>query len=619
MVCARASAFTRANGGGIVSMLDAALAYAARGLQVFALAPRAKLPATEHGCKDATCNADAVRAMWTDSACNVGIAMGVDSGVFALDIDGEAGSLTYRTWQAMHGAMPTTPVVLTSRGMHVYLRHPGEQVAIRNSAGTVGDGIDVRTDGGYLVAPPSVHPSGSAYAWAEGTSPASVPFADAPDWLIRKLLERPKPAPHASPAVAYGGHTRYGQRALDEECMELQRAQEGQRNHALNALAFRVGQLVAAGHLQESSALSDVRRSAASCGLDERETRATLASGFNAGLASPKLTDPRPEQYAPRSTPPAQSQPATQLAHDENSHGVMTAHQAAKSALMYATDSTRAQMARTGFTRLDEALGGMPPGTMHTVGGRTGSGKSSLLLAIALRQSRAGLRVGIVSCEDAEWIWGARVIASLRDVNPKKFFKVPVDDAVIGLALLGVEEARSYGVHFAFTIGRPVKHVLEAVSRLVKREQCNVIMVDYLQAILAKGQERYTARTDAAQEIKGLCHQLGVPLVISSQLKRPENGNPFRPPTSNDLKDSGDIENMSDSIVLMWQANDDEHAPTLGKVSKVKWSDDRPRFRLERNPVTGAVVNLVEPPVDAQQGKSRGGFIPDERGWHVND
>lgn len=277
---------------------------------------------------------------------------------------------------------------------------------------------------------------------------------------------------------------------------------------------------------------------------------------------------------------------------------ILTAEETARSALDYLTDASRLRTPQTGYTILDNAIGGLPPGAMFTVGGRTGAGKSSLLLGMSFNQAGRGARVGIVSCEDPEWVWGTRILSHLSDVNSAEFFRrangTP-DMYLVDQAKIGIERAKSYGVHFAYATGKPIKSVIEAIRELIQARGCSVIMVDYLQAIVAKGQDRYVARTDTAQALKGYCQQHGVPLVLASQLKRPENGNPFREPHNGDLKDSGDIENMSEVIVLLWQTSDVEDATVLGKVGKIKWSPKRPRFQIERDVRTGALYDLVKP------------------------
>jgi hypothetical protein len=103
---------------------------------------------------------------------------------------------------AEHGSLPKTLCAKTGRkgadgkrkGCHYYFRVPGG-AAIRNSAGALGKGLDIRADGGYVVAPPSLHPSGLLYEWLA----PEQPLADTPPWMLARLAEA-KPAPEASRA-----------------------------------------------------------------------------------------------------------------------------------------------------------------------------------------------------------------------------------------------------------------------------------------------------------------------------------------------------------------------------------------------------------------------------------
>lgn len=591
-----------------MSMLEAATTYAERGLLVFPLRPRDKIPATSDGFKSASAELERVTAMWTGrAACNVGVACGSESGVLVLDIDGDDGRATLEAWEAEHGYLPATPTVATSKGLHFYFRHPGDQVAIRPSAGKAGKGIDIRTDGSYVVAPPSIHPSGAVYAWQNERALGELPLAPMPEWLIAKLVDKPRAAaPAYEPSGSAYGHTPYGQKALDAECMELSRTGEGGRNAALNQVAFRVGQLIASGHLAEGPALQDLERAARACGLEERETRLTISSGVKGGMAKPNPSDPDPrarrgESYSfehGNEQPAEQAEPPVPEIREE-----MRAHEVAQAALNYFTDAERHKLPRGGFSKLDNAIGGWPPGALITIGGRTGAGKSSLMLSMALRQISQGVRVGIVSCEDPDQVWGGRLLGAWAGVDTRKFLNAMPDEMDTGRCLKAISDARDRGLTFSFQIGKPVQRIADAIKRLVEYDGAKVIYGDYLQAIAAKGQDRYVARTDALQELKGLCYDLRVPLAMGSQLKRPETGNPFREPNSTDLKDSGDIENMSEAIMLLWPKSDEKGAPVYGKVSKVKWSDERPRFQLLRSATTGTIVDLIDAPKpNAQQG-----------------
>ena len=80
--------------------------------------------------------------------------------------------------------LPATVEVITARGRHVYFQMP--ETPVRNSAGKIAPGIDVRGDGGYVLAPPSIHPSGKRYEWSVDCVSA---FAAAPDWLLAKITD----------------------------------------------------------------------------------------------------------------------------------------------------------------------------------------------------------------------------------------------------------------------------------------------------------------------------------------------------------------------------------------------------------------------------------------------
>ena len=151
------------------SMYHAAIDYIKRGLAVFPLEEKGKRPKTRNGFKDATTDAAQVKAWWQQwPNANIGIATGKRSGgifVIDLDIDEDKGIDGYHTledWQRENGKFPETWTAITGRGgYHLYFHSNSE---IKNRAGII-DGVDVRGDGGYVVAPPSIHSNGNRYEW----------------------------------------------------------------------------------------------------------------------------------------------------------------------------------------------------------------------------------------------------------------------------------------------------------------------------------------------------------------------------------------------------------------------------------------------------------------------
>jgi putative DNA primase/helicase len=288
--------------------LDAALEYATRGWQTLPIHSSAearcscgegcsrpgKHPRTPHGVKDATVDADIIRSWWAQwPDANVAIATGTASGIIVLDVDGTAGIESLHDLEAQHGVLLDGPRVRTGGGgRHIYLKHPGG--VVRNRVG-LAPGLDLRADGGYVVAPPSVHVSGGVYAWL--TSPeADLP--PAPEWLLQLASARrgqdepaaaqPASTSHTSHEGAAGTTTPYGAAALRDAAERVRTAPEGTRNNTLFTQAAAAFELVAGGEI----ALDDARRAltAASraCGLPDDEFERTMSSAWDHGMANPR-------------------------------------------------------------------------------------------------------------------------------------------------------------------------------------------------------------------------------------------------------------------------------------------------------------------------------------------
>jgi putative DNA primase/helicase len=190
----------------------AAVEYAMRGLAVFPLYGivdgrctcrkgeqcnrPGKHPKTAHGLKDASCDPTVVQRWWrADPTANIGIATGARSRLTVLDIDGELGAASLETLVTKHELLPATPRVTTGRGWHMWLRCDEGDPPLRSGTKIL-PGIDIRGEGGYVVAPPSRHVSGKVYTWDPATR--LLPRARPPAWLLEVLQERELPAAPAA-------------------------------------------------------------------------------------------------------------------------------------------------------------------------------------------------------------------------------------------------------------------------------------------------------------------------------------------------------------------------------------------------------------------------------------
>ncbi len=279
----------------MTDLASAAFRLALRGLAVFPLAEGTKIPVLgSSGVLDAVAHCDVARARWNKyPRGNIAVATGPKSNFWALDIDPRSGgNYSLAKLIRRNGKLPSTVAVRTpSGGVHMWWKWSG--IDIRNSAGKVGRGIDVRGDGGYVIAPPSMLRNGRSYRWITEFDAAAV--CEAPDWLIGLAGPAPRKAPAAraarrgSPLTpvapvarsgADGPRDRYVAAAIRSELHALAQAREGTRNDQLNRSAFAIAGFVHAGFIPADWAIGKLESCAREIGLEPTEIRRTIESAF---------------------------------------------------------------------------------------------------------------------------------------------------------------------------------------------------------------------------------------------------------------------------------------------------------------------------------------------------
>jgi hypothetical protein len=274
-----------------VNVLEAALGYAASRIPVFPVhTPNraggcscgkrncqsiGKHPRTEHGLKDATTDTDKIKAwwrLWPDA--NIGIPTGRASGILVLDIDPEhGGNESLGDLQLRYGPLPDTSKVTTgSGGSHILFKHPPD-VEIKNSTRLAGyKGIDVRGDGGYVVAAPSLHASGQRYH-RDPSSPREL--APPPLWLVQ---------------LATNGNGQSSRQAGHVDIAKILRGvPEGERNDTL----FKLACSLRGASVPEEAATESVLRVAANCvpPLPQDEAREIVSNVYTRYPAGPAAQD----------------------------------------------------------------------------------------------------------------------------------------------------------------------------------------------------------------------------------------------------------------------------------------------------------------------------------------
>ena len=277
-----------------------AVTFAALGFEVFPVNPNTK---KSHKSKKfsgkkwgKTSDPDEVArdfAKWPNA--NLGIATGPGSGFWAidLDLDADKGLDGMAEFHSLLGGkqLPKTVSVITPRGgRHYWFKWP-EGGGIFNSASKLGPGIDVRGDGGIVVAPPSVKPGKGSYEFAPGCSLDDMAPVEAPDWLVElvraasKKNREPvtaaaKAAGEIGPVARASAQHKIGTRVADL-IRRLGLVKEGERNDTLNRLGYVIGGL--AHHLDPDQVLADLLATVS--GWDDPDkTMETAERAFRDGM-----------------------------------------------------------------------------------------------------------------------------------------------------------------------------------------------------------------------------------------------------------------------------------------------------------------------------------------------
>jgi hypothetical protein len=274
--------------------LSHALAHGRQGRACFPVAADGRSPLIKGGCHSASTDPARLTEMFS-RPCNLAIATGAPSGVLVLDVDckGADGNTTLAALEVANGALPETWEVLTpSGGRHLYFVLPDRPH--RNRVGFA-PGLDVRTTGGSVCAPPSRRADGD-YRWKR--TPSACGLAALPEWLFLLIA----PPEVARPVVAplrvdsRDRAARYVISAVEGECGAVAKtpANSG-RNHRLFVASAKLGELVGGGLLPEDVATSALELAAEECGLGRDDgwhsVRATIQSGLRRGFDQPRMLE----------------------------------------------------------------------------------------------------------------------------------------------------------------------------------------------------------------------------------------------------------------------------------------------------------------------------------------
>ena len=284
--------------------------YAEMGWAVFPVVPGDKVPMTEHGVDDASPDWEDVRLWWQQTPeASIGLACGEVSRVWVLDVDTRtprsaaglvpnlSGTDALSALEFEHGELPKTMTSTTGGGgKHVFFNLP-PNLKVRNRVNVKLDdgrrtGLDVRSTGGYVILPPSVHASGRAYDWS-----IRSPIADSPEWLLKLLFDSGGPGAQVVPLpvipFAREATKAYAQGALRRAAEAIASCGQGSRHETIVREASSIGRYVAAGLLNAEVAAQTLIAAGMNVGKPRTEVERAVFQQFKWAQGSPKVPELR--------------------------------------------------------------------------------------------------------------------------------------------------------------------------------------------------------------------------------------------------------------------------------------------------------------------------------------
>lgn len=242
------------------NFFDIAMFYVEHNIKIFPVKRQDKMPLCAGGFKSATADISQLQE-WNRKFpdCNIGIPTGHINGIFVVDVDGEEGFKSLAQLEQQHSKL-IAPTVITGKGKHLYFKMP-VNTDIKSSVSKIANHIDIRANGGYVVAPPSIHENGHCYTWENFVS--NQDFPEAPSWIISLITNTEKQLLPVSGVLE-----------------EISNAPQGQRNDTL----YKRSISVIARAKKEFLDMNEVKENIVSAGMQSGLSRKESSKTFENAL-----------------------------------------------------------------------------------------------------------------------------------------------------------------------------------------------------------------------------------------------------------------------------------------------------------------------------------------------
>lgn len=424
---------------------------------------------------------------------NIGIVTGNVSNIAVFDFDSQK-AIEYAQDK---GGFPTTSIAETGKGLHVYVKYPDFKVSNSSNRDL---GLDIRADGGYVVAPPSEHGSGRVYAWQEGFSISEIDPAECTPWMIEYLKNADKTSKPSTKkqnaslknAVKDDGEKTKGKNKyldiLKNGC------KEGERNHTATRL---IGHLLKGGtNPDEAWEMVKMWNKRNSPPMDESELQKTFASV--------KKLDSKNKQ-----------EEVSVASFLENTKKIVSE---------YDQNYLRISFGGGDLSFLEKKMnGGLVGGRFYLLGGIPSSGKTLMLNNIADNICLNGHPVLFFSYDDGQSELLYRTFArfsgnSIEDFNTNVLSRQDIETLCADPTIKKIIGLK-YVVQGMINVEKWGKLIEEIKGR---HNRAPVILIDYLRKLRTenKTSEERLRVDDIVSKLTDLAKTHNIPIVAISELAR---------------------------------------------------------------------------------------------------
>lgn len=206
---------------------------------------------------------------------------------------------------------------------------------------------------------------------------------------------------------------------------------------------------------------------------------------------------------------------------------------------------------KSGIDQLDEKIHGFAAGGLYVIAGRPAMGKSVLALNVALKAARENIPTKVYSLEMPKREVSYRLICSVSNLNTRSKYDMQEEDWPKVTAAFSV--IKDLPLEIDDGSGYTISYLKNSIRMHAQKHGSGLYVIDYLQLIKVKGDNRVTGIGEITRELKGLAKEIDAPIVLLSQLSRSLEQRPDKRPLPSDLRESGEIEQDSDVIMMLYR------------------------------------------------------------------